>query len=287
MSKIPVYEIQNFNYNVANSELYVNSFKEHLKAHHFIEKPHRHNFYLLVLFTHGSGTHEIDFNQYEVKKGSLFILQPGQIHHWNLSDDSDGYIVFYSQEVYNLYFGNKQIEDYAFFQSAESKPEIVLNEKELLEIDGYFSKMHEESQGFKSKRIDKILNLLDTINIELSRRYISEDHHESHLYNYKIKEFKKILEQHFIFEKSPSFYASKMNISLKHLNRICKIILNKTATEIITYRVVLEAKRLLIHPNKSISQIADELQFINYSYFAKLFKKQTGISPSDFRNKLQ
>ena len=287
MAKIPVYAIQNFNYNVANSELYVNSFKNHLKEHRFIEKPHRHNFYLLVLFTHGTGIHEIDFDRYQIKKGSLFILQPGQIHNWELSADIEGYIIFYSQELYNLYFGNKQIEDYSFFQSVQSQPEIQLEQNELQEMEGYFSKMLEESQGFKSKRVDKILNLLDIINVDLSRRYVLEDHHESHLYNYKIKEFKKILEEHFISEKSPSFYASKMNISLKHLNRICKIILNKTATEIITNRVVLEAKRLLTNPNKSISQIADDLNFINYSYFAKLFKKQTGISPSDFRNKIQ
>jgi AraC family transcriptional activator of pobA len=286
MAKIPVYAIQNFNYNAANSELYVNSFKNHLKEHSFIEKPHRHNFYLLVLFTHGSGVHEIDFDQYEIKKGSLFILQPGQIHHWKLSSEIQGYIVFYSQELYNLYFANKQIEDYSFFQ-LQSQPEIVLEENELREMEWYFSKMLEESQSTKSKRVDKILNLLDSINVNLSRKYISEDNHESHLYNYKIKEFKQILEHHFAKEKSPSFYASKMNISLKHLNRICKIILNKTATEIITNRVILEAKRLLINPNKSISQIADDLNFINYSYFAKLFKKQTGISPSEFRNKLQ
>src|SRR6478672_6030081 len=117
MAKIPVYEIQNFNYNVANSELYVNSFTNHLKQHSFIEKPHRHNFYLLVLFTHGSGIHEIDFHRYNVQKGSLFLLQPGQMHYWELASDVEGYIVFYSSELYNLYFANKQIEAYSFFQS--------------------------------------------------------------------------------------------------------------------------------------------------------------------------
>jgi len=287
MAKIPVYEIQNFNYNVANSELYVNSFTNHLKQHSFIEKPHRHNFYLLVLFTHGSGIHEIDFHRYNVQKGSLFLLQPGQMHYWELASDVEGYIVFYSSELYNLYFANKQIEAYSFFQSDEFQPEISLDATEFQEMNWYFSKMLEESQISQSKSVDKILNLLDTINIGISRKFTTEDKHGSQLYNYKIKEFKQLLEQHFIAQRSPSFYASQMNISLKHLNRICKIILNKTATEIITHRVVLEAKRLLINPNKSISQIADDLQFINYSYFAKLFKKQTGISPSDFRNKIQ
>lgn len=286
MEKLPIYDISNFNFTTVNSQLYVNSFKNHLKAHNFIEKPHRHNFYLLVLFTHGTGTHEIDFDSYDIKRGSLFVVQPGQIHNWKLSDDIDGFIVFYSQETYNLYFGNKKIEDYSIYQSVKSQPELFFEEKEFLEIEVYFKLMKAESESGKAKQKDKILNLLDSINIEISRKYLPENNHKTPIYNHKINQFEKLIESHFKTEKSPSFYASKMSITLKHLNRICKTILNKTATQLITERIILEAKRLLINKNKSISQIADELNFENYSYFAKLFKKENGISPSEFRNTL-
>jgi AraC family transcriptional activator of pobA len=286
MNKLPIYGISNFNYNTVNSELYVNSFKNHLKDHSFIEKPHRHNFYLLVLFTHGSGIHEIDFDRYEINRGSLFMLQPGQIHSWKLSDDIDGYIVFYSQEIYNLHFGNNKIEDYSFYQSVKSNPELIYNEEELQEIEVYFHLMKKESELVKSKQKEAILNLLDLINIQISRKYLPENNHKTPIYNHKINQFEKLIDIYFKSEKSPSFYASKMSITLKHLNRICKTILNKTATELITERVILEAKRLLINQNKSISQIADELNYDNYSYFAKLFKKETGNSPSEFRRNL-
>ncbi|WP_395063398.1 AraC family transcriptional regulator [Flavobacterium sp.] len=286
MNKPPIYDISNFNYNSVNSELYVNSFKNHLKAHSFIEKPHRHNFYLLVLFTAGTGTHEIDFDSYNIKRGSLFVVQPGQIHNWKLSNDIDGFIVFYSQETYNLYFGNKKIEDYSIYQSVKSQPELFFEEEELQEIEVYFKLMKIESESRKAKQKDKILNLLDIINIEVSRKYLLKNNHKTPIYNHKINQFEKLIETFFRTEKSPSFYASKMSITLKHLNRICKSILNKTATQLITERVILEAKRLLIDQNKSISQIADELNFENYSYFAKLFKKENGISPSDFRRNL-
>lgn len=286
MDKLPIYGISNFNYNSVNSELYVNSFKNHLKNHEFIEKPHRHNFYLLVLFTAGDGIHEIDFDTYPIKKGSLFVIQPGQIHNWKLSFDIDGYIVFYSQQTYNLYFGNKKIEDYSFYKSVKSQPEIIFNQAELKEIEVYFKLMIEEIESSKSKQKDKILNLIDIINIEISRKYLLKNNHKTPIYNHKMDAFEKLIDMHFKIERSPSFYASKMSITLKHLNRICKSILNKTATEIITERVILEAKRLLINQKKSISQVADELNFENYSYFAKLFKKENGISPSDFRRNL-
>lgn len=286
MKKIPIYDISNFKYNVANSELYVNTFKNHLKAHSFIEKPHRHNFYLLVLFTHGTGIHEIDFDSYNIKRGSLFVVQPGQIHNWKLSNDIDGFIVFYSQETYNLYFGNKKIEEYSIYQSVKSQPELFFEEEELEKIEVYFKLMKTESESIKTKQKDKILNLLDVINIEISRKYLPESNHKIPIYNHKIDQFEKLIDAHFKTEKSPSFYASKISITLKHLNRICKSILNKTATQLITERVILEAKRLLIDQNISISQVADQLNFENYSYFAKLFKKENGISPSDFRRNL-
>lgn len=286
MKDTPIYDIQNFNCNAVNSDLYVNTFKNHLQEHSFIEKPHRHNFYLLVLFTHGTGTHEIDFDIYDIKRGSLFVVQPGQIHNWKLSTDIDGFIVFYSQETYNLYFGNKKIEDYSIYQSVKSQPELFFEEDELQKIEVYFKLMNAQSDSGKAKQKDKILNLLDIINIEISRKYLPENNHKTPIYNHKINQFEKLIDIHFKTEKSPSFYASKMSITLKHLNRICKSILNKTATQLITERIILEAKRLLINKNKSISQIADELNFENYSYFAKLFKKENGISPSEFRNTL-
>ena len=96
----------------------------------------------------------------------------------------------------------------------------------------------------------------------------------------------ELQDENYKLEKSPSFYADNMNITLKHLNRICREILNQTVTEIITNRVILETKRLLVNPIKSVNQIADELGFEDYSYFTRLFKKKTGITPSEFRRSL-
>ena len=286
MKQHPIYSIHNFKTDLGKNELYINTFTNHLKAHSFIEKPHRHNFYLLVLFTNGTGKHEIDFAKYEIKPGSLFVLQPGQIHNWQLSEDIDGYIFFYSQEIYNLYFGNKKVEDYPFYQSVMNQPEIILDEYEMNIIKPLFDLIVAESQTDFSKKTDKLLNLLDCIHIEISRKYLSVSNHVSHSYNYKIHQLEQLLEQHYKTEKSPSFYADSMNITLKHLNRICKEILNQTVTEIITNRVILETKRLLVNPIKSVNQIADELGFEDYSYFTRLFKKKTGITPSEFRRSL-
>lgn len=282
MKQYPVYEIENFEQNIFYNNWYVNSFKEHLKKHHFIEKLHRHNFYLLVLFTNGKGTHTIDFDTFEITKGSLFLMQPGQIHSWQLSSDIEGFIVFYSKEIFNLHFESKKIEQYPFFQSFKNNPEILLSEKDIVQLSSYFNIMIEESSANLGYKKDKLLNLLDVILIDISRIYSSEMNQEKPIYNYKLKQFDLLLEANFKTEKSPSFYADKMAITLKHLNRITKTILNKTVTELITQRVILESKRLLVERNLSLIQIADELGFSSANYFVKLFKKQEGMTSKEF-----
>ncbi|NHN26206.1 AraC family transcriptional regulator [Flavobacterium jejuense] len=282
MKPYPVYEIENFEENIFYNNLYVNSFKEHLKKHHFIEKLHRHNFYLLVLFTNGTGMHTIDFDTFEITKGSMFLMQPGQIHSWQLSSDIEGFIVFCSKEIFNLHFESKKIEQYPFFQSFENNPEIFLSEKDMEMVTPYFMMMIEESSAKRNYKKDKLLSLLDIILIDISRIYSSEKNQEKPVYNYKLKQFDLLLENYYKIEKAPSFYADKMAITLKHLNRITKTILNKTVTELITQRVILESKRLLVERNLSLTEIADELGFSSANYFVKLFKKQEGITSKEF-----
>jgi AraC family transcriptional regulator, transcriptional activator of pobA len=266
-----------------NSDFYINTFKNHLVDHGFVEEPHRHNSYVLVLFTNGSGTHDIDFDTFGIQQGSMFFLQPGQMHHWSLSDDIDGFVVFYSQEMYNLYFRQKTIDAYSFYYSLGNSPEMVLNANEVKDIEPYFYNMLAEYQGNKMMKQDKIINLLDSIHIEIARKYNETHVLEAHSYNVKIRDFNALLENHFLAEKTASFYASQLHITLKHLNRICNETLKKTTTQVITDRIILEAKRMLMDKKSTVSEIASALGFDDYSYFVRLFKKHAGMTPTVFR----
>ncbi|MDI5886604.1 AraC family transcriptional regulator [Flavobacterium yafengii] len=283
MKKYPIYNIQRFNCNSVNSDLYINTFKNHLIDHSFVEEPHRHNSYVLVFFIKGSGTHEIDFDVFTIQPGSMFFLQPGQMHHWNLSDDVEGFVIFYSQEMYNLYFGQKTIGDYPFYSSVDNKPEMFFDATESKLILPYFEGLILETQTNQLLKQDKIMNLLDIIHIEIARKYSETHLHEAHSYNVKIKTFELVLEHNFKKEKAPSFYASQLAITLKHLNRICNEMLQKTTTEVITDRIILEAKRMLMDKKFTVNEIATELGFDDYSYFTRLFKKNTRMTPTDFR----
>ena len=67
-----------------HSLLYSNVLSDHLRTSHaHIDKPHKHDFYVAMIFTKGYGEHQIDFKTYPVLRGSIFLLTPGQTHHWN------------------------------------------------------------------------------------------------------------------------------------------------------------------------------------------------------------
>ncbi|MCD0467936.1 helix-turn-helix transcriptional regulator [Flavobacterium sp. ENC] len=284
MKKYPIYSVRNFSCNDIHRDFYVNTFKEHLKKHSFIEEPHRHDSYLMVFFTNGSGIHEIDFDRFEIKKGSLFVLQPGQMHHWNLSDNIEGFVIIFSQELYNLYFGQKKINDYNFYNSILNRPEVVFETDEFSKILPYFDLLTQENSQENKYQLDTMLNLLDCIHIEIARKYNETYSHQTHSYNIKISAFEILLEQHFKTQKLPSFYAEQLHITLKHLSRICNEILQKTATEVIMDRVILEIKRMLTDKQLAVNEIAYKVGYEDYSYFSRVFKKQTGMSPTEFRN---
>ena len=91
------------------------------------------------------------------------------------------------------------------------------------------------------------------------------------------------IEEFYRTEKSALFYANKLNISTKHLNRITKISLGKTTSNLISERVILEAKRLLIHSKNSLSSVAETLGYEDYAYFSRVFKQKTKSTPQGFK----
>ncbi|MBF04729.1 MAG: AraC family transcriptional regulator [Flavobacterium sp.] len=285
--RYPVYKIENFEETIFKNNFYVNSFANHLKKHRFIEDLHRHNFYLLVFFTHGNGVHSIDFKKYSIQKGSLFFMQPGQMHSWKLSDDIEGYIVFYTKEIFDLYFKSKSIESYSFFESFQDHSEILLSDDKRKLLEMYFKLMLEEKGNDQLYGKNKLINLLDIILIEIARCYEPKIESLNSNYNLKLKQFEALLEKHYKNEKAPSFYADKMAITLKHLNRITKATLDKTVTDVIAERLLLEGKRLLVERKLSVNQIADELGFASPNYFVKLFKKREGITTKAFVQKMK
>ena len=287
MKKTAILNINQFKYGSGLEDFYANTMEDHLAtSHKDIHLPHKHNFYLAMLFTHGTGVHEIDFTAYEVKPGSLFFLNPGQTHHWELSDDIQGYIFFHTQAFYDLYYTQNHIHQFPFFYSMHSSPVIYLDKKEAHSITELFQKVLQENEADNLLKKHKILNLIQDVYIESTRIYAGQnilasvETHNS--YYAKFLKLEELVEQDFLTEKSPSVYADRLNMTPKHLNRITQAVAGKTTTDVILDRVLLEAKKELILQQKNFNEIAYALGYEDYAYFSRLFKKKTGETPSEF-----
>lgn len=286
MNSISVLNIDLFQGGRNTSDFYFSTMKNHLiVGHRHLEKPHRHDFYATILFTHGEGIHEIDFQKYQVSPGSLFFMSPGQIHSWELSADIDGYIFFCSQDFYEMHYVNQKLRSFPFFGSVHFPRKLQLD-VHLQEFVRIVEDLEKEYHTRNLMKNGLILSLLSQVFISSTRLFSRDfDHLSSSAglsYFKHYQDFEDLLEENFTTEKSVSFYASAMNISPKHLNRIIQTVVQKKATDLITERVVLEAKRMLIHLDESLVEIAFRLGYEEYSYFVRVFRKSSGITPTQF-----
>lgn len=284
--QLPVLKIDQFRHDQEKVSIYANRLPVHLKEHHFIHTPHKHDFYLTVLFTKGKGIHEVDFISYDVKPGSIFLMKPGQTHNWELSGDIDGYVFFHSAEFYDLHFNSHKIGDYPFFNSFQNAPFLRVKGKRRKVLADLLERVLEEYKSEKFLWEQKISLLIAEIYIEVSRQYAPTKLAQgSQVYLSTYREFEKLVDEKYKYLKSPKEYAAILNITERHLNRICKSCMNKTSTDIISDRVLLEAKRLLVNANLSVSEIAGELGYFDNSYFTRLFKIKSKETPLMFRKR--
>lgn len=289
MKKVSVLDIHQFHDHDSAEDFYANTLQDHLVTRHKdIALPHSHNFYLAILFTHGSGIHEVDFSAYTVKPGALFFLNPGQTHHWELSTDTKGFIFFHTRAFYELQYTHSTLGQFPFYYSMHNSPCINLDNPEISKITSLFESVYIENHSANVLKTQALTNLISLIYIQSTRIYASQNPAavatENAYYN-KFRKFETLVEQHFKTEKSPAAYASLMAMTPKHLNRITQAVTRKTATDVILDRILLEAKKEMTLQRGSFSQIAESLGYEDYAYFSRLFKTKTGETPSTFLNR--
>ena len=243
--------------------------------------PHCHKFYMICLIIQGNGTHVIDFEKIEIKANRLFFIRPEQVHFWDVAPKSILAVVQFSEGFLTPLFNYNNIP--AINTSSESffdlRSDIASKFYDTLEkIEFEYTQNELNSNKIIQANIFILLS-------EIERLMKSDSIQRTKSNKYTILEsFKNLLNIKYKEITSVNRYANLLNITPNYLNIIVKETTGLTANELMHKRIILEAKRLLINNNSDVVQIAFELGFKDASYFARFFKKATGVSPSEFRN---
>ena len=281
---IPVYDICSLaNTMHLQDDIIAENFADYLKRHPDLHFPHRHSFYHFVYFTKGSGTHTIDFERFRVKPGQIYFMVPGQVHTWNFEGVTDGYIVNFSESIFQSFFKDSSLEKFSFF-SGNTVDGVITLKKSAAIVASLLDAVINEAAGNSIYNKDMIAIDLLSVFIHISREIATGNTKPVIRQNQLLlQNFRKLVNEYYNHKRLPKEYAAMLYITPNHLNALCTDMLGKPAGEVIRDRVLLEAKRLLINADINISEIAWQLNFKDNSYFTKFFRKYTGITPEDFR----
>ncbi|HTD99152.1 MAG TPA: helix-turn-helix transcriptional regulator [Mucilaginibacter sp.] len=285
-SAIPVYDICKLS-DLQQDELLISRFGIYLEKHKNLHFPHKHTFYHLVLFTKGGGTHAIDFKVFDVVPYQVYFMVPGQVHSWNFEGDVEGYVIHFSLSFFQSFLlKNDYLDQFPFFNGVIDDAVINIQPGLQQMVHDLFEEIIAENENPARLGLDMVRALLLQLFITITRTSADNPQKQTSSNNYTLlKNFQKLIGQNFTTLKLPKDYAALLYITPNHLNALCNDILGISAGEAIRNRVLLEAKRLLINLDLTVSEIADSLNFSDNSYFTKFFKKYTGVTPDEFRKK--
>lgn len=236
-------------------------------------RPHKHDGYFeIILLSEGAGFHTIDDQNYEVIPPLVHILKPGQVHCWDFSQIPKGYVLMFKEEVLQ-YYPNART------QLFELRAEIKLDDANELMTLFQQSMESYQAEDHTDEMLAAYLNLIILKLFQKSKQQQPARQNSLNL----LYTYKKLVDQRFHELKLVSEYAEALHSSTAKLNEVCQVALDKSASSIIKERIVLEAKNLLFHTDKTVTEIATDLQFSDTSNFVRFFKTQTRLTPQKYR----
>lgn len=244
-----------------------------------IEEPHKHDFFILLLFEKGTGTHTVDFETFRLGTHQLHLVFPGQVHQWSMTDSTQGLQLMISRTWFESLLPALR------FPVSYYLRHLVIT----LSASGYQALEQEfraVSTDLKEKEILwELIYARVKVIVLLISKFVADNFNDYDQYqdNPIIAKFVQLIDCWYKAERSVAFYADKLNISANYLNVLSNRIFHVSASALIQDRILLEAKRLLKISNKSVKDIVFDLGFYDNASFSKFFKSHTNMTPSQFR----
>lgn len=249
--------------------------------------PHRKDHYLIVLIRHAESRQWIDMRPYTLKDNTVYFYGPERIivkeeftQLWSTG-------IAFTNEFLSFQ-ENASLSKLPLIQNPQNGHELLLSEEDILFVEDMLAKINVEYQRpseWQQRMLGAYLSLLLTY---LSRLYTAQfKDSEPSVDNLLLKNFQVKINECFRELHEVSDYAYLFHISSSHFSEVIKTQSGKPAIKHIHERLVMETRRLLFHTNNSLKEIAFELGFSDASYFNRFFKRETGITPAEYRSSIR
>ena len=253
--------------------------------------PSRLNALIIGVGTEGETSLTSNLQEFRLKKDSLFIFSPKHILQVQSNNRFKAHLIVIAPDfLKRINIDTKRMMP--LFLQFGSLPCMELTHAESQSLRSFISMVEQELKGSETDFSSEIIGGLIAATIykvgDILTHYLTEHpevdspiHNRAEEY---FRQFTELLGEHYKHERSVGFYARQLCITPKYLTTLIKRISGKSVSEWIDY-VILEAKTLLKYSNMSVQEIAYYLNFPNQSFFGSYFKRNAGMSPSQYKAK--
>jgi len=256
----------------------------------FFNRIQRNNYFSLIWVTEGSGTVKADFSEYDFKENSLFALAPYQPFMISSREQIKGIAIYFHADFFCIHKHHKEVtSNGVLYNNVYQPPFVAVDESSSATLKMLCEQIKAEMQNPALAQYELLVSYLKIFLITAARlkkeQMIENSEPKAEVKEpYILQKLKDFIEANYKEKHSASEYAELLNITPKALAKITKNSFNKTITDLISERIIIEAKRELYMSDKLIKEIAFELGYPDEYYFSRFFKKYAEVSPQAYRD---
>jgi len=250
----------------------------------------RLNYFSLIWIKKGNGKVKVDFSEYDFTEDQILAFSPYQPFMLTADVKLEGVVINFHSEFFCIHRHQAEIScNGILFNNIYKPPYVTVDEQSQSILDMVVDQMKTEMQNTELAQYELLVSYLKIFLITTTRLKNQQQPEEELVNNdntapFILQNLKNFIENNFKTKHSASDYADLLNMTPKALAKITKSHFNKTLTDLISERIIIEAKRELYLTNKAVKEIAFELGYDDEHYFSRFFKNNAAVSPQMYRD---
>lgn len=248
---------------------------------------HTLSYFDITFITGSSGNFSINDKQYSLYRGDVIFSKPNEIRAWDRMNLPQGYALIFEEEFLLSFFNDRSfIQNLSYFKPDRTAAKInitpIFSRIESL-LQHILTEINQESSKDKHILRAYLYEMLMLLNREYSKSRSDSNEKSPNRYT---DHFIRSVDKNFTAHHDTKYYAGELCITPNYLNEIVQKSIGISPKCYIQNKILQEAKILLSYTTLSVTEIANQLNFENPSYFIRLFHKQTGLTPLQYRYKV-